>query len=138
TLPEPICSKPLPPTSTVELFESMYAMPSAIEYMPSVTTSEFTLNHTTMIPLTRPTRPAAATATSDASHTFAPQPTIIPISTDVRAITLPIDTSISPMMITIVSATAMTPSTLTTPAAVVRLLTVKKYGDEIHIVTKTI
>ena len=51
--------------------------------------------------------------------------------------TLPIETSISPMMITIVSATAITPRTLTTPAAVARLLIVKKYGDSIHMITNT-
>ena len=49
-LPDPSCSKPLPPTITVELFESMYAIPSAIEYMPSVTTSELILKKTTSTP----------------------------------------------------------------------------------------
>ncbi len=40
-------------------------------------------------------------------------------------------------MITNVSATAITPSTLTTPAAVARLLIVKKYGDSSHMITNT-
>ena len=136
-LPDPICSKPLPPTMTVELFESMYAIPSAIEYMPSVTTRELILNKTTSTPFRSPIPAAANAAISDATHGLSPSPTSIPISTELSAITLPIETSISPPMITIVSATAITPSTLTTPAAVARLLIVKKYGDSSHMITNT-
>ena len=65
-------------------------------------------------------------------------PTSDPITTDVTAITLPIEMSISPAMISTVSATAMMPRMLTTLAAVNRLSTVMKYGDCVHISTITI
>ena len=49
-----------------------------------------------------------------------------PMSTEVAAITLPTEMSISPPMTTNVSRTAITPSTLTTLAAVRRFADVRK------------
>ena len=63
---------------------------------------------------------------------MSPLPTSDPITTEVTAITLPIEMSISPAMISSVSATAMMPRMLTTLAAVNRLSTDMKYGDSPH------
>ena len=72
-----------------------------------------------------------------ASQTFRPWLTITPMRTEVEAITLPIEMSISPEITSSVSATAITPSTLITLAAVSRFGSVKKNGELIHIRTKT-
>ena len=80
-------------------------------------------------PLIAPMPAARARLIATATQTFMPLPTREPITTDVTAITLPIEMSISPEMMSIVSATAMMPRMLTTAAAVNRLSTDMKYGD---------
>ncbi len=61
-----------------------------------------------------------------ASQMFSPPVTMTPISTEVAAMTLPTEMSISPPITTRVSVTAITPSTLTTLAAVRRFASVRK------------
>ena len=100
--------------------------------MPSVTTSELILRNTVSTPLTAPMKAESSRLIATATQTFMPLPTSDPITTEVTAITLPIEMSISPAMISIVSVTAMIPRMLTTAAAVNRLSTVMKYCDCHH------